>query len=273
MLHSRKAVLVVDPDAGFRDTVAARLRAGFRPLRAASGEAALQAMEKERVDVVVVNADLPGITGFDLLRVVRENYPQVDVIMHSETARLDTAIEAMRLGAFHYVSKAQGVDEVETLVARACDQQAIEHDYRESPESARGDREFIVGTSRTAREVVEIATKVSPLPATVLILGESGTGKEMLARFIHKQSPQANGPFVPVNLAAIPRELVESTLFGHEKGSFTGAIRQQLGKFEIATGGTLFLDEVGDLRYDLQGKLLRALQEGEIERVGGTHPI
>ena len=137
----------------------------------------------------------------------------------------------------------------------------------------RNEREFIVGSSRSAREVIEQAHRLAKLPITVLILGESGTGKELLARMIHRESGHPNAPFVAVNLAAIPKELVESTLFGHEKGAFTGAIRQQLGKFELATGGTLFLDEVGDLHYDLQGKLLRALQEGEVERVGGAHPI
>jgi len=135
------------------------------------------------------------------------------------------------------------------------------------------EREFIVGPSRATRDIVDLVHKIAKLSATVLILGESGTGKELLARLIHRESGDASSPFVPVNLAAIPKELVESTLFGHEKGSFTGAIRQQLGKFELAGGGTLFLDEVGDLRIELQAKLLRAIQEGEIERVGGTHPI
>src|SRR4029434_713348 len=127
--------------------------------------------------------------------------------------------------------------------------------------------------SRTTRDIIELVHKIAKLSATVLILGESGTGKELLARLIHRESADRASPFVPVNLAAIPKELVESTLFGHEKGAFTGAIRQQLGKFELAGGGTLFLDEVGDLRIELQAKLLRAIQEGEIERVGGTHPI
>jgi transcriptional regulator with PAS, ATPase and Fis domain len=135
------------------------------------------------------------------------------------------------------------------------------------------DREFVVGASRSTREIIELVQKVAKLSATVLILGESGTGKELLARLIHRESGRPNAPFVAVNLAAIPRDLVESTLFGHEKGAFTGAIRQQLGKFELAAGGTLFLDEIGDLRYELQAKLLRAIQEGEIERVGGTKPI
>ena len=135
------------------------------------------------------------------------------------------------------------------------------------------EREFVVGPSKLTRDIVDLVQKVAKLSATVLILGESGTGKELLARLIHRESGDADAPFIAVNLAAIPRELVESTLFGHERGAFTGALRQQLGKFELASGGTLFLDEIGDLRLDLQAKLLRAIQEGEIERVGGAKPI
>ena len=135
------------------------------------------------------------------------------------------------------------------------------------------EREFIVGPSKMTRDIVDLVHKIAKLSATVLILGESGTGKELLARLIHREAGDPDAPFIAVNLAAIPRELVESTLFGHERGAFTGAHRQQLGKFELASGGTLFLDEIGDLRLDLQAKLLRAIQEGEIERVGGTKPI
>jgi transcriptional regulator with PAS, ATPase and Fis domain len=142
-----------------------------------------------------------------------------------------------------------------------------------SAQVAESDREFVVGPSRSMQEVFDIVQRIAKLSATVLVLGESGTGKELAARLIHRESERPDGPFIPVNLAAIPRDLVESTLFGHEKGSFTGAVRQQIGKFELAGGGTLFLDEIGDLRLDLQGKLLRAVQEGEIERVGGARPI
>jgi len=271
----RKTVLVVDPDAAFRDALSARLRTDYRMVRAVSGEAALQMMEKEQVDIMLVDVELPGIAGFDVLRIVRENHPYVEVIITSARQDIDTAIEAMRLGAYHYVSKELGVESIPALMAGAAERQDLNRQVlRLSAEVAeRSEREFIVGPSRAARDVVDLVDKIARLPATVLILGESGTGKEMLARLIHRQSGQPGSPFVAVNLAAIPRELVESTLFGHEKGAFTGAIRQQLGKFELAAGGTLFLDEVGDLRYDLQGKLLRALQENEIERVGGTHPI
>jgi DNA-binding NtrC family response regulator len=181
----------------------------------------------------------------------------------------------MRLGAYHYTSKDIDLETLRTHVANASERQDLRRDVVRLREEVAEttDREFVVGPSQGTRTIIEMVQKVAALPANVLVLGETGTGKELLARLIHREAGRANAPFVAVNLAAIPRELVESTLFGHEKGAFTGAIRQQLGKFELASGGTLFLDEVGDLKYELQAKLLRAIQEGEIERVGGLHPI
>ncbi len=276
MSDRKKTILIVDDDEGMRETLTAMLRRDYRVLRAATGEFALQILEKEDVDLMLLDVRLPGISGFEVLKIVRENYPYIEVIVISVIKELDTAIEAMRYGAYHYISKDFDLESVRTLVANASERQDLNRDVlRLSAEVAeqQNDREFVAGASRATREILELVQKVARLSATVLILGESGTGKELLARLIHRESGQPNSPFVAVNLAAIPRELVESTLFGHEKGSFTGAVRQQLGKFELASNGTLFLDEVGDLRYDLQAKLLRAIQENEIERVGGTHPI
>ena len=276
MSDRRKTILIVDDDEGMRETLNAMLRRDYRVLRAATGEFALQILEKEDVDLMLLDIRLPGISGFEVLKIVRENYPYIEVIVISVIKELDVAIEAMRYGAYHYISKDFDLESVRTLVANASERQDLSRDVlRLSTEVAeqQHDREFVAGASRSTREILELVQRVAKLPATVLILGESGTGKELLARLIHRESGQPNAAFVAVNLAAIPRELVESTLFGHEKGSFTGAVRQQLGKFELASGGTLFLDEVGDLRYDLQAKLLRAIQENEIERVGGTHPI
>src|SRR5688572_24710140 len=275
MSDRRKTLLIVDDDEGMRDTLTAMLRRDYRVLRAATGEFALQIMEKEDVDLMLLDVRLPGISGFEVLKIARENYPYIETIIISVIRELDAAIEAMRFGAYHYVSKDFDLEGVKRLVANASERQDLNrHVLRLSAEVAeQNDKEFVVGTSRSTREIVELVHKVARLSATVLILGESGTGKELLARLVHRESGQPNAPFVAVNLAAIPKELVESTLFGHEKGAFTGAIRQQLGKFELASGGTLFLDEVGDLRYELQAKPLRAIQEGEIERVGGTHPI
>ena len=275
MSDKRKTILIVDDDEGMRETLTAMLRRDYRVLRAATGEFALQVIEKEDVDLMLLDVRLPGISGFEVLKIARENYPYIEVIVISVLKELDVAIEAMRYGAYHYISKDFDLESVRTLVANASERQDLNRDVlRLSAEVAeQHDREFVAGGSRNTREILELVQKVAKLSATVLILGESGTGKELLARLIHRESAHPNAPFVAVNLAAIPRELVESTLFGHEKGAFTGAVRQQLGKFELANNGTLFLDEVGDLRYDLQAKLLRAIQENEIERVGGTHPI
>ena len=270
-----KAVLIVDHDERMREDLTAILKRDYRVLRVATGESALQVMEKEDVELMLLDVRLPGIGGFEVLKITRENYPSVEVIITSAVRDLDSAIEAMRYGAYHYISKDFDNEAVRSLVAKASERQDLNRDVvrLRAEVSEQVDREFIVGPSRRTREIVDLVQRVAKLSATVLILGESGTGKELLARLVHREAGVADAPFVAVNLAAIPRELVESTLFGHEKGSFTGAIRQQLGKFELAAGGTLFLDEVGDLRYELQSKLLRALQEGEIERVGGTHPI
>jgi DNA-binding NtrC family response regulator len=275
MSERRKTLLVVDDDEGMRDTMTAILRQDYRVLRVASGESALQVLEKEDVDLMLLDVNLPGISGIEVLRILKENYPHIEVIVVSAVKELDAAIEAMRHGAYHYLSKDFDADGLRTLVRNAAERQDLSRSLiRLNAEVAeQNDREFIVGPSRAARAIVERAQKVAKTSATVLILGESGTGKELLARMIHRESEDPRAPFVAVNLAAIPKELVESILFGHEKGAFTGAIRQQLGKFELASGGTLFLDEIGDLRYELQAKLLRAIQEGEIERLGGSAPI
>jgi DNA-binding NtrC family response regulator len=275
MADRRKTLLIVDSDEEMRETLTGVLRRDYRVLRAATGEAALQMMQKEDVDLMLLEVDLRGISGFEVLKITRENYPYVEVIVISNTKELDTAIEAMRHGAYHYISKDFDPETIRTLFANAAERQDLSRDVTRLKEEVaeQNDREFVVGPSRSTRAVVELVQKVAKINATVLVLGESGTGKELLARLIHRESGRPTAPFVAVNLAAIPKELVESALFGHEKGAFTGAIRQQLGKFELAAGGTLFLDEIGDLKYELQAKLLRAIQEEEIERVGGTHPI
>jgi DNA-binding NtrC family response regulator len=281
MTARRKTVLIVDPGEDARERLATPLKRDYRLLRAASGESALTLMEGEEVDLVIAEVDLPGITGFDLLRVVRANYPLSETVMVSGRAEVDRAVEAIKLGAYHYLSKDSDPDMLRSTVARASERQDLNRRVLtlESEIQSLGEREFVTGQSGSMREVLEVVQKVARLSATILILGESGTGKELLARMIHRTASrdtnggQAERPFIAVNLAAIPRELVESTLFGHERGAFTGALQQRIGKFELASGGTLFLDEIGDLRLDLQAKLLRAIQEGEIERVGGSKPI
>ena len=281
MSARRKTVLIVDAAEDSRERLATPLKRDYRVLRAASGEAALAVMEEEEVDLVITDVDLPGITGFEFLRVVRANYPLGETLMVSAGSDLNRAVQAIKLGAYHYLSKDSEPDAFRSAIAHASERQDLNRRVLtlESEVQGLGEREFVTGQSRAMRDVLDVVLKVGRLSATILILGESGTGKELLARMIHREASrdgsggQAERPFIAVNLAAIPRELVESTLFGHERGAFTGALQQRIGKFELASGGTLFLDEIGDLRLELQAKLLRAIQEGEIERVGGSKPI
>ena len=270
-----RTVLIVDQDDAWRDAVAAVLRTDYRVLRASSGESALATLLREDVDAMLVDVEQPGISGFETLRIARENFELTEVVMTASGSDVDHAVEAVKLGAFHFVPKSAGAEGVRMLVDRALERQTLARQVQVlSAEAAdTTEREFVVGPSRPVHDVVDLVHRVANLSATILILGESGTGKELLARLLHRESQAPDGPFVAVNLAAIPQELVESVLFGHEKGAFTGAVRQQIGKFELASGGTLFLDEIGDLRFDLQAKLLRAIQEGEVERIGSQRPI
>jgi DNA-binding NtrC family response regulator len=274
-MASAKTILICDDDQGMRDTLAAILKGEYRVLSVSSGEAALVLLREEEVDLLLLDVRLPGISGFDVLRIVKENYSLVECIMISAINEVETAVQAMKHGAYHYITKDFDYDELRSLVRNACERQDLNRQVitLSAQVAEQGEREFLIGPSRQIRDIVDLVHKVAKLSATVLILGESGTGKELLARLLHRESGKSEAPFIAVNLSAIPHELVESTLFGHERGAFTGAHRQQLGKFELAAGGTLFLDEIGDLRFDLQAKLLRAIQEGEIERVGGSKPI
>ena len=275
MSHKIKTVLIVDDDEGMRDTLTAILKRDYRILRVSTGEAALPVLNREDVDLLLLDVRLPGISGFEVLRIVKENYSLIEVLMISAINEIETAVQAMKHGAYHYVTKDFDYDQLRSLVRNASERQDLNRQVLtlSAQVADQGEREFIVGPSKMTRDIVDLVHKVAKLSATVLILGESGTGKELLARLIHRESGDPDAPFIAVNLAAIPRELAESALFGHERGAFTGAHRQQLGKFELASNGTLFLDEIGDLRLDLQAKLLRAIQEGEIERVGGTKLI
>jgi len=275
MNQKPKTVLIVDDDEGMRDTLTAILKREYRVLRVSSGEAALPILNREDVDLMLLDVRLPGISGFEVLRIVKENYTLIEVLMISAINEIETAVQAMKHGAYHYVTKDFDYDQLRSLVHNASERQDLNRQVLtlSAQVADQTEREFIVGPSKMTRDIIDLVQKIAKLSATVLILGESGTGKELLARLIHRESGDPEAPFIAVNLAAIPRELAESALFGHERGSFTGAHRQQLGKFELASNGTLFLDEIGDLRLDLQAKLLRAIQEGEIERVGGTKPI
>ena len=275
MSPKTKTVLIVDDDEGMRDTLTAILKRTYLVLTAATGEEGLGVLKRKDVDLVLLDVRLPGISGLELLTLIRENYSLVEVIMVSAVSEVEVAVAAMKQGAYHYITKEFDYDSLRSLVRNALERQDLSRQVitLHAQVEAQEDRQFVLGPSRAMREIVDLAQKIARLPATVLVQGESGTGKELLARLLHRESGRGEAPFIAVNLAAVPRDLVESNLFGHERGAFTGAIRQHLGKFELAAGGTLFLDEIADLGLDLQAKLLRAIQEGEIERVGGTKPI
>src|SRR5260370_19137318 len=275
MSNKAKTVLIVDDDEGMRDTLTAILKRDYRVLRVSSGEAALPILNRDDVDLMLLDIRLPGISGFEVLRIVKENYSLVEVVMISAINEIETAVQGMKHGAYHYITKDFDYDQLRSLVRNASERQDLNRQVLTLSAQVQDqtEREFVVGPSKMTRDIIDLVNKIAKLSATVLILGASGTGKELLARLIHREAGDPEAPFIAVNLAAIPRELVESALFGHERGAFTGAHRQQLGKFELASNGTLFLDEIGDLRLDLQAKLLRAIQELEIERDGGSKPI
>src|SRR5678815_5026129 len=275
MSRPTKTILICDDDQGMRDTLTAILKRDYRVVTVSSGEAALALLKNEDIDLILLDVRLPGISGFDVLRIIKENYSLIEVIMISAIREVETAVQAMKHGAYHYITKDFDYDQLRSLVGNAGERQDLNRQVLtlSAQVADLGEREFVVGSSKVTRDIVDLVHKIAKLSATVLILGESGTGKELLARLIHREAGDPEAPFIAVNLAAIPRELAESALFGHERGAFTGAHRQQPGKFELASNGTLFLDEIGDLRLDLQAKLLRAIQEGEIERVGGNKPI
>jgi DNA-binding NtrC family response regulator len=269
-------VLIADDDRSMRQTMEAIVRsAGMYPIAVGSGEEALRTIQGSAVDVMLLDVQMPGMTGLEVLRQVRERHTDIGVIMISVVKEVRVAVEAMRLGALDYVTKDFSPPELNARVVKTLDQlkAARELAWLREEQASRDAKPMVLGRSQAMRAVAHTAEKIASKPVTVLITGESGTGKEMLARYIHEHSDRNSGPFVAVNLPAIPHELVESTLFGHEKGSFTGATKLQYGKFELASAGTLFLDEIGELKLDVQAKLLRALQEHEIERVGGARPI
>ena len=269
-------ILIVDDDATIRQNIHFILeKGGMKSAMASSGEEGLQRMRTTAFDLVLLDVQMPGMGGLEALRIMRERHPDIGVIMCSVLKEIPVAVEAMHAGAMDYITKDFSPPELIARVRKTLMQLRAGRELERLSDVERTivARPMVLGNSPRMRGVVQVADKIAAKPVTVLISGESGTGKEVLARYIHARSDRKTGPFVAVNLPAIAPNLVESELFGHERGSFTGADKQKLGKFELANGGTLFLDEIGDLALDLQAKLLRALQEHEIERVGGEKPI
>jgi two-component system, response regulator FlrC len=255
-------VLIVEDDAALREALHDTLElSGYRVLEATDGQDALQMLGRERVGIVVTDVQMQPMDGETLLREIKRRFPALPVLLMTAYGEIDRAVEAMRAGACNYLTKPFEPNELVSEVARWMLPVAMD------------DSGEVVAEDPASRQVLELARRVAGSDATVLLTGESGVGKEVFARFIHAHSPRAKQPFVAINCAAIPENLLEATLFGYEKGSFTGAAQQHAGKFEQAQAGTLLLDEVTEMPLQLQAKLLRVLQEREVERVGGKKPL
>jgi two-component system nitrogen regulation response regulator NtrX len=266
-------LLVVDDEKGIRDALVQLFEyEGHEVSTAEDGHKGIELADKLRPDVTFLDVKMPGLDGLDVLAKLREVDPHAVVVMISGHGTIDTAVEATRKGAYDFLEKPLDTDRLLVTLRRALELKGLTQSVAALKRQV-ASRYEIVGNSFAIRQVLERVEKVSPTEARVLITGENGTGKELVARAIHRLSARADRQFVEVNCAAIPSELIESALFGHMKGSFTGAIADRAGKFEQADGGTLFLDEVGDMSLEAQAKVLRALEEGVVTRVGGSKPI
>ena len=269
-------ILVIDDEQNYLLILSALLEdKGYTVTALGDPETALAFLEESEVDVVITDMKMPKLSGQDVLEHVKKNYPHVPVLIMTAFGSIEAAVEAMKLGAFDYISKPFANDELLLSVAKAsafAKAQQQNRLLRESMAQTFG-KHNIIGSSKAMLRVLELVDRAAPSKSTVLVSGESGTGKELLARAIHMASPRKDQPFVSVNCMALNPGVLESELFGHEKGSFSGAVAQRRGRFELAAGGTLFLDEIGELSHDMQVKLLRVLQERRFERVGGTESI
>jgi two-component system, NtrC family, response regulator AtoC len=277
MLPEHKQILVVDDEPNLRRVLSAQLeRDGYEVHAAEDGEQALAILKEHHIDLVITDLRMPRIDGMELLRRAQKLDAELPVVMITAHGTVDNAVEALKTGAFDYLTKPFDQLEVRTIVAKALrtrDLSAAEasRPFHEIPPE--GARYGIIGQSPSILDLYAVLDRVADTPTTVLITGESGTGKELVARALHESSSRRDKAFIKVNCAAIPRDLMESELFGYERGAFTGAVGSKPGRFELASGGTLFLDEIGSIPVEMQVKLLRALQESEFERVGGVRTI
>jgi DNA-binding NtrC family response regulator len=268
-----RRVLVADDELNMRRVLEAMLRReGYEVITAANGAEALTGMTAG-VHTVITDLKMPVLDGMALLKRMSSDYPDVPVVMITAHGSVENAVEAVKLGAFDYLEKPFEQEQIRQVVAKAISTYTLARRSARPEEPSNRGRFRLVGQSAAIRQIYGIVEKVASTPSTVLITGESGTGKELIARALHENSTRHAGPFIKINCAAIPKTLMESELFGYEKGAFTGAVGAKPGRFELAHGGTLFLDEIGEIPVEMQVKLLRVLQESEFERVGGIKTI
>lgn len=272
-MDNLKRILAVDDEPSMRRLLEISLRqAGYQPVLAADGKEALHCIKTQHIDLVVSDLHMPSMNGLELLKAVRTENAYLPFIMVTAQGEIKTAVAAMKLGAEDYILRPFDLETLEIAIAKALSNQrmALENAYlKEVKQSA----DLLIGDSLPMQQLKQQIAQVAPSKATVLITGETGTGKELIAQSLHQQSTRHKNLFVAVNCAAIPAEMLESEMFGHEKGAFTGAVKERVGKFELADGGTLFLDEITEMPIHLQAKLLRVLQEGVIEKLGGNRQI
>lgn len=268
-------ILVIDDQQSIRKTLKEILEyEDFQVDEAEDGQKGLEMVQKNEYDVILSDIKMPKIDGIEFLEKVFTTHPDVPVIMISGHGNIDTAVDAIKKGAYDYISKPVDLNRLLVTVRNAMERNSLVTETKQLKKKvSKHKTKEIVGNSEPIKKIKELIERVAPTDARVMITGSNGTGKELVARWIHELSNRSNGPMVEVNCAAIPSELIESELFGHEKGAFTSAVKQRQGKFELASGGTLFLDEIGDMSLSAQAKVLRALQENKISRVGGDKEI
>ena len=274
-MENKPVVLIVDDEAGVRESLRMVLKDTFDPITFSSGEECLAWLSAERAALVFLDILMPGMDGLEVLERIRERDSVLPVIMLTATKTVKTAVTAMKLGAFDYITKPFDVDELRLVADRATENADLRREVKQLREVVERKFSFdsIIGEAEPMQKIFRTIEAVAPLKTTVLVTGESGTGKELIAKAIHFNSPRATRPMVTLNCAAIPENLLESELFGHERGSFTDAVEKKIGQFELAHTGTIFLDEIGEMSPALQAKLLRVLEQCEVMRVGGDKPI
>lgn len=271
----RPTILIAEDDKITRESLARALSDTYIVHTAGNGREAISILNREGIDIVITDIKMPLMDGMEILNTVKATNPEIIVILVTGYATVESAVEAMKKGAYDYITKPVNIDRLHIVIEKALENKRLKADNILLRKQLKETLSYgnIIGNSKRIKEIIDLVSQISNTKATVLVLGESGTGKELIANALHYNSPVADGPFIKVSCAALAEGILESELFGHEKGSFTGALYARKGRFELADGGTLFLDEVGDIPLSLQAKLLRVLQEQEYERVGGTKTL